>query len=91
MEMTERQNTFWDGRAWHDGPLTPELLRDYDFEPTLTAESLIECPECEEWSPLSDWRAAYVGCEICGEHDAIACPRCNWGVDSVIKPTLRTR
>ncbi len=45
------------------------------FTAPISDESEVKCNECGEFSPLSDWTEGYVGCEDCGDHDAMRCPR----------------
>ncbi len=47
------------------------------------------CPECLEWSDPDTWDDTESGCEDCGSHSAIDCPRCGerfdhvWGAEKV--------
>lgn len=36
----------------------------------------LKCPECGEFSLEFEWKETEVGCELCGTHDAITCPKC---------------
>jgi len=48
------------------------------------------CPECNNKSPIADWRETEVPCEDCGEHNARICPKCGesfdhvWGADRIL-------
>lgn len=61
----------------------------YTQEPTETSE--VQCPECEEWSPAVEWTEAEVGCEDCGSHDGVKCPRCDERHDHIHGPTFQVR
>jgi hypothetical protein len=37
----------------------------------------VKCPECLETSPADEWEDCYVGCEVCGDHSGIKCPKCS--------------
>ena len=43
----------------------------------------IHCPECGIVSMVSEWKETTVGCEDCGEHDALECPECEERFDNV--------
>ena len=49
----------------------------------------LKCPECKEVSFAKDWRAGETGCEDCGSHSAVFCPKCDepfdhvWGYDKI--------
>lgn len=43
----------------------------------------IRCPECKDWSKYSEWRIGNVGCQDCGDHTALVCPRCDEPTDHV--------
>lgn len=51
------------------------------------------CPECQEVSPIAEWRETEAYCEECGEHDARVCPRCEevlehvWGAPKIAEST----
>ena len=55
----------------------------WNFSEPLSPDSQVQCPECREWSPISDWREGSVYCEDCGEHTAIVCPACEERFDHV--------
>lgn len=50
---------------------------------------LWKCPECGEFSDPDTWEETEAGCEDCGTHDALRCPRCDeifdhvWGSDRI--------
>lgn len=50
---------------------------------------ILFCPKCEEASPLGEWSDCEVGCELCGTHDGVKCPKCGesfehvWGYDQI--------
>lgn len=52
-------------------------------------DEAIICPECGETSPIEEWIDCEVGCEMCGDHEAIKCPRCEerfemvWGYEKI--------
>jgi ribosomal protein S27E len=60
-------------------------------------ESALLCPECDTISPTADWPDTEVGCELCGEHQAIKCPNCGerfehvWGYDMIRRAMEETR
>jgi len=56
---------------------------EWNFDATLTEESRVECDECKEASPLSDWSEGETDCELCGGHSTMICPICHHGVDHV--------
>ncbi len=62
-----------------------------DFEPELTKESELLCPECKKWSHMSKWEESEVGCDLCGGHVAIVCPLCDYYFDHVFCRTFQTR
>lgn len=62
-------------------PIDAESL--WSFTAPITEESLIECPECKEASPLSEWQESEVYCEDCGSHAAMMCPKCEERFDHV--------
>lgn len=64
---------------------------NWNFDSELADASLIECPECRETSPLSEWRESEVGCEDCGTHAAMRCPRCGELFDHVHGPTFKVK
>ena len=43
----------------------------------------MQCPECKESSPGTEWRDTDVYCEDCGDHPAVACPNCGECFDHV--------
>lgn len=49
----------------------------------------IICPECKETSPHAEWSESEVGCELCGEHTAIKCPKCDERFDHVDSETFQ--
>lgn len=36
----------------------------------------VRCPECGVTTSADEWTESVVGCEVCGEHSAIRCPKC---------------
>ena len=42
-----------------------------------------KCPWCGEESLKNEWEETEVGCELCGSHDALRCPRCKEDVDLI--------
>lgn len=54
-----------------------------------TDQDLVECPKCKVYSLLVNWREGIVGCEDCGEHDAMVCPECDKYFDHVWGPTFK--
>ena len=63
----------------------------FDFDPEITKESELLCPECKKYSHVSEWKESAVGCELCGEHTAIVCPLCDYYFDHVHCKTFSTR
>ena len=55
----------------------------YNFKPDVQEGDEIQCPECEEWTPHTEWTEGEVGCEDCGEHMALICPKCEARNDHV--------
>jgi hypothetical protein len=43
------------------------------------------CPECHQKSPADEWRSTEVGCEDCGSHAAIECPKCEEVFDLIFR------
>lgn len=68
-----------------------EEVGAWNFPSDLKDSDEVLCPECGEYSPLSDWAEGAVGCETCGEHDAIICPLCAERIDHVHSPKFKTR
>lgn len=56
--------------------------------------AILVCPACREVSQTIEWADCEVGCEDCGDHPAIECPKCGerfdhvWGYDKVEETTL---
>lgn len=72
--------------------MTIEQLKfAWTFEPVLKEGSEIQCPECKEFSHHDDWIQTSAGCELCGDHDAIECPKCGEYFDHVFSPTFVTK
>lgn len=44
----------------------------------------IKCPHCGEWSDEEAWKESEVGCEDCGSHPSLICPKCEEHTDCVI-------
>lgn len=65
----------------------------WDLSEEITDEKAqeVECPECKEWSIAADWSETSVGCELCGEHAAIRCPKCYESFDHVHGPVFIVR
>lgn len=68
-----------------------EIFWAWEFDPELTENSEILCPECHEWSHVSEWRESEVGCEDCGSHAAIVCPLCDEYHDHIFAETFQSR
>ncbi len=73
-------------------------MADIDFfsvawliEPEPIEGCEIKCPECNEWSNVSDWAETEVGCEDCGSHEAIGCPKCGEEIDHVYSDGVESR
>jgi uncharacterized protein (DUF983 family) len=49
----------------------------WEFNKPIYEGCEIECPECKEYSLHTDWIETEVGCEDCGSHSAIQCPKCD--------------
>ena len=63
----------------------------WNFLPGLQSEEdLVKCPDedCGKESPLKEWTVGSVGCELCGDHDAMVCPECEEMFDHVWSPTF---
>lgn len=69
------------GNISYGDKMTLSLLECWKFEPKVQKNSEILCPECDSWSHYSEWELGFIDCELCGEHDAIRCPECFYGVD----------
>lgn len=63
----------------------------WSFDPELSLESEIRCPECGVWTFYEEWAQTEVGCEDCGSHDALKCPKCGECFDHVSSATFETR
>lgn len=57
--------------------------RLWKFIGELSDDSNILCCECNNATPLSDWREGDVYCEDCGDHAALICPACEERHDHV--------
>ena len=66
-------------------------MKLWEFNPPLDGGCEIKCPECDEWSPPEEWKEGEVGCEDCGSHSAMVCPKCDERFDHVFSPTFETR
>jgi hypothetical protein len=72
-----------------------DLLSGWGDVP-LTADLMWKCPECGEKSPIEDWYETEVYCEMCGDHDARGCPKCDelydhvWGEESLVNAQAAT-
>jgi hypothetical protein len=70
--------------------MTAKEAEEYwDFDSPISDISTIECPECEESSALRSWTIGAIYCDLCGEHDAIWCPKCHQPIDSVRTLTFK--
>ena len=58
-------------------------LHWWDMKPEPTEGCEIKCPECNEWTKYTEWTETEVGCEDCGSHAAIRCPKCDEDFDHV--------
>lgn len=63
--------------------MTPAQASGWSFTDPLTDTCEVKCHQCLEFSPLAEWTEGTVGCEDCGDHDAIFCPACDHGEDHV--------
>lgn len=63
------------------------------FDDHLEEGDEIQCPDCKEFSSHKDWIESDVGCEDCGTHIAIQCPKCDRCFDTVFmrKPQFHIR
>ena len=43
----------------------------------------VRCNECMEFSPISEWIEGSVGCDDCGDHSTMECPKCGYEEDHV--------
>lgn len=48
-----------------------------------TQNAVIQCPGCSEWIPIEEWKPVEIGCDLCGSHDGILCPKCDDCFDQV--------
>jgi len=71
--------------------MTVEEAWAWRFEPELQEKSEVLCPECKEWSDISDWSEGSVFCELCGEHATMVCPKCEEQFDHVGYEIFKTR
>lgn len=55
----------------------------FDFSEEVCSTSLFKCAECGEWVPALEWKHVDNYCEICGDHAALMCPKCEQIFDSV--------
>lgn len=55
----------------------------WKFSHPITDDSVIRCQDCKEFSPIAEWREGEAGCEDCGSHAAMICPRCGGFIDHV--------
>ena len=62
---------------------------EFDKEPEMGCE--IQCPECLTWHPHEEWHKGLVGCELCGDHDALVCPACGEHFDHVKGPIFKIK
>lgn len=68
-----------------------EDLSSWDFPVDPFEGCEIQCPECKEWSNHNDWIESSVYCELCGDHSAIQCPKCDERFDHVWSPKFIVR
>lgn len=43
----------------------------------------IVCPECKRATMAHEWKETSVGCECCGDHEAVECPYCEERFDPI--------
>lgn len=55
--------------------MTPKEALSWHFNGPLTDTCEVQCNGCKVFSPLSEWKEGYVGCEDCGDHAAMCCPQ----------------
>lgn len=67
------------------------LNRTWNFTEDVEEGDSIRCPECLEFSSISEWTETEVGCEDCGSHSAIRCPKCDEAQDHVWCPKIEVR
>ena len=60
----------------------------WDFNADINDNSKIKCHECKEVSSISEWTESEVYCELCGEHSAIKCPKCDERFDMIGSPVF---
>ena len=67
-----------------------EDLALWDFTEEPYEGCFIRCPDedCGEISHHENWVESKVGCEICGSHKALMCPKCEECFDHVWSPTF---
>lgn len=66
-------------------------LQFWLFSQPVTETSDIECEDCQTYSPVLEWTRGEAGCEDCGTHDAIICPKCGSALDHVYTKTLNVK
>lgn len=62
---------------------TKENISAIQMHFDVSPGDIVTCPECNEESPEEDWQETEVGCEDCGSHPAIRCPKCGEAFDAV--------
>jgi len=68
-----------------------DVCSNISFDDLLEEGDEIQCPDCKEFSSHRDWKEAEVGCEDCGTHLAIQCPKCNRRFDMVLDHKFHIR
>ena len=68
-----------------------DVTYTWQFDKPITDGSIIECPECNKSTPLSDWVESAVDCDICGDHASIVCPECCEHFDHVWAPVFKVK
>ena len=64
--------------------MTANDARFWKFSDAIADDSIIECSDCNQSSPLSEWIESGAWCEDCGdEHAAMVCPKCATHFDHV--------
>lgn len=59
--------------------------KDYD------ENTIIKCPECNEWTSIKEWKEGETYCEDCGSHYGIICPKCEEIFDHVWHPDFEIK
>ncbi len=56
--------------------MTSEECQEYSEETILDSHTKMICSECKKSADFNKWVESWVGCELCGDHDAAKCPEC---------------